>query len=361
MTILLVSHTADLNGAEKSLLELAVGLKKHTIECMVLCPNKGILVEELRKANIDTYIIDMPRPQRDWLGVAKFFLFWLPTVLKIYRFLIKRDVSIVYNNTIDGLYSPFAARLANIPCIWHVREVKPKSKRIRVGFTWLLTTFANTVVFNSNATRVAYSASELPNWYVVYNGVEVSEKAVSKRSKKNLTVGFAGQMVLNKQPKRFVDVFDLANKATNNITGVMAGDGPMLVDVKTFIKDKGLSQDVRVLGRVENMRTFFENIDIFVLTSDAESFGRVIIEAMSNNCPVIAANIGGVSEVVEDKVTGFLVSANDIQAYAEKIVTLAENNKVRIGMGRAGYERVKKHFSISNYVEQMISIFKRHE
>ena len=171
MTILLISHTSELNGAERSLLELAIGLKLQNIDQLVLCPDAGVLSARLNEEGIPTFIMDLPRPQRNLLKLIRFLVLWLPTMLKLFRVLRNKRIHIVYNNTIDGLYGPFAARLAGVPCIWHVREVKPKRRQLRFVFTWLLQLIPTVTVFNSNATLSAYATHVPERWCVIYNGI----------------------------------------------------------------------------------------------------------------------------------------------------------------------------------------------
>jgi glycosyltransferase involved in cell wall biosynthesis len=114
-----------------------------------------------------------------------------------------------------------------------------------------------------------------------------------------------------------------------------------------------------MLGYVDNMTDFYNEIDMLVLTSDKEAFGRVLVEAMSFRCPVIAANVGGVFEVVEAGRTGFLVPPNDIEAYAKKIVLLATKSNLKIDMGRAGYERASNEFSVFQYRKRLTDVLKQ--
>lgn len=358
MTNLLISHTSDLNGAEKSLLDLAIGLKLQNINCLVLCPATGELSTKLEEEKIPVSYMSLPRPQRDLPSLLKFIFLWLPTIISLLYFLHDRGIHLVYNNTIDGLYGPFASRLAGIPCVWHVREVKPLNAQARKLFTWLLVHLPTITVFNSKATMSAYSNRAFSNWRIVYNGVKMNSRPPVTANKPIVLVGFAGQMVAHKCPERFIQAFAIAKKACPHLVGIMAGDGLMLEEMKLLVKEQNISNSLQILGRVKDMVSFYRNLDIFVLTSEKEPFGRVLIEAMSVGCPVIAASVGGVPEVVEDGVTGFLVPSHDINAFAKNILLLARDRDLRIQMGLAGYKRVQDLFSVTQYCNQLVSIFK---
>lgn len=356
MTTLLISHTSELNGAEKSLLDLAIGLKLQNINCLVLCPVAGKLSAKLEEKMIPVSFMNLPRPQRDLPSLLKFIVLWLPTVLSLLYFLHKKGIHIVYNNTLDGLYGPFASRLAGIPCVWHVREVKPLNVQVRKLFTWLLIHLPTITVFNSQATMRAYSNRAFLNWRIVYNGVKMNSRPPVSTNKPSVFVGFAGQMVAHKCPERFIHAFAVAQKAYPHLAGVMAGDGLMLEEMRLLAKKQRISHSLQIIGHVKDMVSFYRNLDIFVLTSEKEPFGRVLIEAMSVGCPVIAANVGGVPEIVEDGKTGFLVPPHDVNAFADSILLLARNRELRVQMGLAGYKRVQARFSITQYCNQLIGI-----
>lgn len=360
MTILLISHTADLNGAEKSLADLALGLKEQGIDYLVLCPRNGPLPIKLREVGITTYIMNLPRPQRNLPGLITFFLLWFPTILRLTYLLRSKDIDTVYNNTIDGLYAPFAAYLVNIPCVWHVREVKPNNRQLRKLFAWLLRHLSTTTVFNSQAAMKAYASYPAPHWKVIYNGIQIDDvPLLSSQNIPMIVAGFAGQMVENKHPERFVNALALAKKSYPKLSGMMVGDGVLFQEIELLIKNKGLTNSIHMLGRVEDMSTFYQTIDMLVLTSDQESFGRVLVEAMSYGRTVIAANVGGVPEVVIDGETGFLIPPDDVAAYAEKVVLLATNSDLRSQMGLAGYERACANFSIAQYRQQLIDVLRQ--
>lgn len=359
MTILLVSHTSELHGAERSLLDLARGLKKQNLDFIVLCPTIGDLPAILYEEDISVCLINLRRPMRSPLNLIKFILLWFPSVIRLFLFIRRNQVKVVYNNTIDGLYGPFAARLAGIPCIWHVREVKPKGRESRLIFRWLLQQIPTKVVFNSYATRYAYGKTDLDHWTVIYNGIAVAEltpSRVEKEPKREVVVGFAGQLVPHKRPDRFIKALAAANKVIPSIRGLIAGSGELKDELYKLILETGLDDTIDLLGSVDQMKKFYERIDMLVLTSEFEPFGRVLIEAMAMGKPVIAAAVDGVPEVVEDDVVGFLVDADDIGEYSVRICTLASDFVLRRRMGLAANKHVRDNFSIETYQNSLTDL-----
>jgi glycosyltransferase involved in cell wall biosynthesis len=357
MTHLLVSHTADLNGAERSLLELATGLSQRNKPVLVLCPEEGPLTECLRANQIRLLIHPLPRPQRRLLPLIRFLGLWLPTVLSLRQLLIQKHVKVVYNNTIDGLYAPFAAWLANVPCVWHIREVKPNNNFIRSIFARLMRQLACHTLFNSEATLRAYTFSPPGNCHVVYNGVKISEKMPeAKQATAPVTAAFVGQFTRNKQPQRFLEALALARRAFPQLKAVMAGDGPLLVEMRELAQRLNIADNVQILGYVETVEIVYSGMDFLVLTSDREAFGRTIMEAMAHGRAVIAARVDGVPELVEDNITGFLVEADDISAYAHRMIQLAQDVALRQQMGLAGRERILHHFTLEQNISRIAAV-----
>jgi glycosyltransferase involved in cell wall biosynthesis len=99
------------------------------------------------------------------------------------------------------------------------------------------------------------------------------------------------------------------------------------------------------------------DISVSVSITDSESFGVAVIEASACEKPVIVANVGGLPEVVEDEVTGFVVPPQDAEATASALEKLVLNKSLRQEMGNAGRQRVQRLYDWKNNVQQMLSIY----
>lgn len=355
MTILLVSHTAALDGAERSLLTLAVCLRKQQIPCQVLCPEAGPLPESLRSHQIPVCYTRLPRLQRGILHMLKVAIMWPFVVLRLGWWLRKNHISAVYNNTIDGLYAPFAAKLAKLPCVWHIREVKPHTEIWRRPFTWMLHYLPQHTIFNSQATMRAYRQQPPDHWQVIYNGIPIPDEPLTRPPEQPITVGFAGQFVSHKRPTLFLQAFALAKRQIPGLQAMMAGDGPLWSEIQELVEHWQLTDSVKMPGYLDQMSAFYTQIDIFVLTSEKEPFGRVVAEALAAGCPVIASRVDGVPEVVDES-CGFLIEPNQVKAFADKIVLLAKDQPLRQRLGMAGRNRVIQHFSEGQYCRQLTTL-----
>ena len=121
----------------------------------------------------------------------------------------------------------------------------------------------------------------------------------------------------------------------------------------------GVENEVIFLGFVENIKTFLNSIDIFLLTSLWEGFGYIIVEAMALKKPVIAFNVSSNPEVVENNKTGFLVKYKDINTFVRKVEYLINNKELRDKFGLAGRKNVETIFTFEKTLKNVEEILKK--
>lgn len=124
------------------------------------------------------------------------------------------------------------------------------------------------------------------------------------------------------------------------------------------VKSLGLTNHVKYLGRKygEEKNQAFNDTEIFVFPTYYETFGLVILEAMQHELPVISTIEGGIPDVVEDGVTGFLVPKFNSMAVAEKLKLLIENPKLCQKLGKAGRKKFESLFTLEKFEERMVRI-----
>lgn len=357
MKILLISHSSNLYGAERSLLDLAEGLVRSGHDIVALCPDDGPLPNELGKLAIPVHYMPFTGIGKgSIMEVLLFSALFFPSVLRLNRWMRKSKFDVVYNNTLNAVWGPLAAKISGTRLFWHIREVKPQMLFLRKIGGVVIQMMASEAIFNSHAAMKAFRHHPPLSWHVVYNGVDV--KADYERRKNGLpfVMGYAGQMAHHKRPERFLYALCQVKKQAPGVKGIMVGDGPRLPMLRLLAKELEVADDVVFTGYLDSLDAFYAGIDVLVLTSDRESFGRVVVEAMSRGRAVIAAAVGGVPEVVEDGKTGYLVPANDIAAYAEKVLDFVNRPEFCYQMGAAGHQRVSELFSKSRYQQVLIRI-----
>jgi glycosyltransferase involved in cell wall biosynthesis len=138
---------------------------------------------------------------------------------------------------------------------------------------------------------------------------------------------------------------------------LIVGRGSMTSYIKSLVKDLGIESDVTIpgLASYDKIPDYHRMLDIYVAVSieDSESFGVAILEASSCETPVIVSNVGGLPEVVDNNITGFVIPHSNVEILVEKMELLLDEY-LRKKLGKAGRERVVKHFNLKDNLEQMV-------
>jgi N-acetyl-alpha-D-glucosaminyl L-malate synthase BshA len=131
---------------------------------------------------------------------------------------------------------------------------------------------------------------------------------------------------------------------------LLVGDGPELATALRLAREAGISRLVHAAGAQEDVLPLLSVSDVFLLPSAQESFGLAALEAMACQVPVVASNVGGLPEVIEHGVTGYLHPPDDLDAMAESVVGLLTDEKRRQAMGAAAAAHVGERFCAERIV-----------
>jgi N-acetyl-alpha-D-glucosaminyl L-malate synthase BshA len=151
-----------------------------------------------------------------------------------------------------------------------------------------------------------------------------------------------------------MDVLAIFQRVTRVLPSrlVMIGDGPDRSRAESFVREHHLREKVFFLGNVPNLEEIVGASDLFLLPSEAESFGMAALEAMASEVPVIATSAGGLPEVVEDGISGYLRAPDDVEGMAAAATAILQDPVQHAAFARAGLERVRRHFCAGRVVPQ---------
>lgn len=140
--------------------------------------------------------------------------------------------------------------------------------------------------------------------------------------------------------KRVMDVLAIFEQVSRVVPSrlLMVGDGPDRSRAEAFCRDHHLRERVFFLGNIPNLEEVVGAADLFLLPSDAESFGMAALEAMASEVPVIGTRAGGLPEVVIDGETGFLLPVGDVDAMASRAIEILSDDAFQRRLGRRGRE-----------------------
>jgi glycosyltransferase involved in cell wall biosynthesis len=165
---------------------------------------------------------------------------------------------------------------------------------------------------------------------------------------------FFGSLVLYKGPDILLNAFKLVKEKFPNVQLIYAGRGPMEKQLQNLTRKLKLDNDVIFAGFVpEDLKPlYYHAADIFSLPSTnlAESFGIVNLEAMACGLPIVASNLGGMPEIVHDKISGLLVEPNDVEYLSNCLITILSDDDLSKDMGKEG-KRLSKSYNWDRIVK----------
>ena len=199
---------------------------------------------------------------------------------------------------------------------------------------------------------------------VVYNGIDpgVTPRRDKAQIRRTLgikagtkIIGTAGSLIKRKRVDLFIEA--LSRLKGSDVVGVIVGAGPEEGGLKALAAKRGVADKVIFTGFTPDAISYINAMDVFVLPSGKEGLPRVILEAMLMARPVVAFDVIGPSELVEDKVTGFLLQDSGWERIAEAVDTLLADTEMMVRMGQAGRHRVVESFSIDKYIKGVHGVF----
>lgn len=377
--VLFVHQSAELYGSDRMLLELLKGLDRASFTPVVVLPGEGPLKEVLLQEDIEVVITPVLKLYRKMFTPTNLIAFVKSRKesLQVLAVLHERyNFSVVYSNTLAVLLGAAFSSKYKIKHLWHVHEIIVHPKPIAFIFPRILKHYADIVICNSEATkvnlvkRVDILAKKIK---VVYNGLENRHMPnVSVKEPLRQTLGFSdtdivvtlvGRISRLKGHRWLLDAYTtyLGDKGIKLlfVGSPVPGQESHLHDVEQIILANNLQKSIKILPFTQGLQQVWESTDVAVMPStEAESFGLVALEAMLNKKPVVAANLGGLKEIVVQNKTGFLVTPEDNEALAKALLELAENASMRQTFAQNGYERATTVFTLDNYVKGITEILK---
>lgn len=357
--ILYLSHRGKLKGGgERSFFDLICSLDKNKVKPYFVSSYKGSLSEKLRSEEIEVHILPMPSLRKG--GIFSFF----KSVGRIRDFIRKNEINLVHANGFRSmLYGGWAAKKEKVPVIWHVR-IADKDRL----FDSMLFRLADKVICISDSVCARFSSFKDASRKIVkiHNGVNLNEAEPFSQEnareklglpKEKIIFGNVGRLVRFKGLKYYIEAAALLLKKHSGAVFLIVGEGELKKSLMKQAVKLGISESVRFLGEREDIPIIMKSLDVFVLSSVLEPFGRVLVEAMAASKPVIATRAGGVPEIVVEGETGLLISPKNPAELAKAMETLLNNPDKREVMGKKGRLRAEQLFSRERMTENIESLY----
>jgi len=370
-TVVYICGQAEIGGGERSLLELVTNLDTERYCPVVVLPGEGGLTRALGEHGVKC-ITDFRVP-----GLRRGeFLKWPGAVYRLARIVQGEGADIIHGNgTRENIAAGLVGRIVRIPTVWHLRNLVARGM---IDMEKPLSFLPRKIVANSRAVarRVKKLRWAKKRLSVVYNGVDLNRFSGNGGNGANgarhelgagsgeVIVGIVGRIGAGKGHDLFLRAAKLAleREGGNSLRFAVIGDELFTENgrrarVVDLANELGISAHVSFTGYRDDVEKMIEALDILVLASVSEPFGRVLIEAMAAGKPVVATDAGGVKEVVDGGVSALLVKPGDEVLMESAISRLAGDPPLRERMGSLGRERVLRKFSIEEHVWRIQRIY----
>jgi len=350
----------DWGGAERLLLDSLPLIREKGFDVEVVALGKdGPIGKAMRERALKVEVLG-----KSGLSAA---LPW-----NLYNHLRKRRPNILHTHLFwPGILGRVIAHFTGVPCI-----ISHEHYYMKTG--WNARRFVESCSYRWADGIVAVSKAVLESRHsyirrkttaeVIPNGINLSEIcSASDRNKarvelgvgeKSFVIGWVGRMDDDwKDLTTLLKAAAIVYRSAPDALWVLIGDGPDAVKLKDKAEKLGVKDVVRFLGVRSDVRRLYVGMDLLVLPSRSEGFSLVLVEAMASSLPVIASNIGGIPEVVENCVNGILVEVGDAEAIAANVESLFRDQEQRSRMGENGKRSAYEKFGIEKYLENLITFY----
>lgn len=351
-------------GAETQLVNLATMLKERgwDVRIISMLPPQAF-TEELAAAGIPIATLNMRRGVPDPRAVFKLVKIlrqWRPDIL----------TSFMYHANLLGR---IAGRMAGVPVI--ISSIRnenfggPHRERILRLTDWMgdITTINSRLAAENLVKRGIVPADRMR---VIPNGLildKFSSNGIDRtRLRKQLGVVedeflwlAVGRLEEQKDYPTLLKAFQILSLDNSKSQLMVAGQGPLLEYLKQRTLDLGISDRAIFLGLRRDIPSLLDAADGFVLSSAWEGLPNVVMEAMAAGKPVVATSVGGVPELVQDGISGYIVPPRDPEALAAamlKMMSLLEEE--RKAMGQTGRAHIEANYSLDHMVDQWEKLYR---
>jgi glycosyltransferase involved in cell wall biosynthesis len=356
-------------GPQLRVLQIARRLK--SFETIVIIP-KGDpkYAALLKQSQIPYREIDLVRLRysRNPLVHGKFLAKFWPNVAALRRLIREHQVKIVHTNGLRHLQAAIAARLEGVKLIWHLNDVvtPPLLRLTLLPFvrSWAnhiavaaraveRTCFADAVEQNGQPS-VLYAPVDTGRFNPGVNGSPVRfEFGIGDCSP---VVGMVANVCPGKGFEYLLEATTLIKRRYPTtkflfVGGMLQNRRAYWDSLRRRIEELGLARDVILTGQRDDVPQIMRALTVFVQASESEACPMAVLEASASGLPVVATNVGGTPELVEDGTTGILIEPRNPAEIAKAVLRLLECPETAHQMGQAGTERMRRHFSLDACVE----------
>lgn len=361
MKILYVITRSDvMGGASVHLLDLASGMIKNGHDVHILVGGSGVFNQKSIEYGVNvTSIQSLVREISLLNDVSAFF-----AIRKFIKF-HKPDIVHLHSSK-AGLLGRLACRSLRVPCIFTahgwaftegVSKVKSIFYRYLEKFVGLFSAKIITVSDFDNRLALKYKIAKPDDIITIHNGVKDNNHLVVKNRSKDSVVKIIMVARFEKQKDQFRLVKVMQSLKHLNWQLEFVGDGPRMQSVADYSRELGLDDKIKFSGNCSDVHLRLFSADIFVLLSHWEGLPLTILEAMSFSLPIVASDVGGVSETFDFN-SGFLIPSVDDEFLKDSLTKLITSHELRTQMGNVSRSIYIERFTVEKMIDRTELLYK---
>jgi glycosyltransferase involved in cell wall biosynthesis len=350
------------------------GMDRTLYEVELACAPGGRLISLVQENHLEVRtfknMVQPLHPLKDTLAL-----------LDLTAFLRKNPYHIVHtHNSKAGFLGRLAARLAGVPVIVHTvhgfafHDEEPLWRQMlfrnleRLGSHWsdsmifisqplIDWALKDRIVGEEKITKI-YSGIQLDKFHPVKSQEKDRIKSRWGLKKEEVVVGIVSKLWEGKGHTVLIEAFKLLKGKIKDAKLVIVGEGYLYDELIRLVETNGLHESVLFTGFLMDVYEIIATFDVAVLPSFFEGMGRVILEAMAMEKPVVASRVGGIPDLIDQGVNGLLVRPGDPRELADALEKVLSDNGLGRKLGRAGRKRIKNQFSADVMVQSIEKLYR---
>lgn len=175
-------------------------------------------------------------------------------------------------------------------------------------------------------------------------------------SKEDVVIVSTGRIITEKGYDVLWDTIKRIGKC-QHVKYVIAGEGAYKEEFERLVKEEGFEQQVFLIGYQSDIASVLNGADIFVICTKHETLCISLLEAANAKLPLVATNVGGIPEIIEDGENGYLVDNLDVDGFAQKLKMLIENAELRVQLGESAYKKIGTKFSKESIINKLDKVY----
>ena len=356
--VLFISHDASLTGAPLCLGELLNSLSRTELgfEPIVFLRGEGPLLQEWRAAGLHIHVF----PKRKWTGIVGKVINRLLSIFEYIRFFLRVRPRLIYSSTILNNAEIIIGRLLGARTLVHVHEGKRFMGR-HIAMMYISSWFTSRYICVSQYSALALRKTIGAEGKVVHNGIDANamQSPMGRLPESKVVLGMVGGIQPNKGHHIAIEAIaklppEIRNAARLCIFGKVE-DENYRRSLDTLIERLDIGDQIEFRGVVSSRDRIYATIDVLILASFEESFGRVILEAFAYSRPVIASAVGGVPEIITNGENGLLVQPGNAVELAAALLLVLQDQELVMRITRNAFADMKKRFRLDDSVARLRS------